>query len=327
MALVNHSVTLALCAESTISCCSLCWMHSTFFKSSFCSQRWFFCCIFFFASHIVEISPLSCDPATISHLGSCSRVHFLVLNAFFPLGRSAFVKDCCNSRWFWARQFAIIHMLHYKSSIKTGFLCGAVIVPKKSFHSNQIWLFDANTVNSKCFKCRRLLITVYVSVQICLECLICYTKRRKAIFSLIVSHYKHNPAYKQSESVGKIFDTKMIFCNLSNDHKTFEEIAASWNLSAVVNSVQAVFNQLSVIHYLVVLALLEALKYWLLSLKSLNYNPWVPRLIFLGLHAYHNSLCMLSHQNACLDAWDGLCDVFFWAVLLWLKSNHLFLLA
>lgn len=41
------------------------------------------------------------------------------------------------------------------------------------------------------------------------------------------SHYKHNPAYKQSESVGKIFDTKMIFCNLSNDHKTFEEITAS----------------------------------------------------------------------------------------------------
>lgn len=43
---------------------------------------------FFFASHIVEISPLSCDPATISHLGNCSRVHFLVLNAFFPLGKA-----------------------------------------------------------------------------------------------------------------------------------------------------------------------------------------------------------------------------------------------
>lgn len=232
MALVNHSVTLALCAESTISCCSLCWMHSTFFKSSFCSQRWFFCCIFFFC-----------------------------------------FTYCWNL-------------------------------------SSQLWPCH-NQSFRQLFPCT----------------LPCYTKRRKAIFSLIVSHYKHNPAYKQSESVGKIFDTKMIFCNLSNDHKTFEEIAASWNLSAVVNSVQAVFNQLSVIHYLVVLALLEALKYWLLSLKSLNYNPWVPRLIFLGLHAYHNSLCMLSHQNACLDAWDGLCDVFFWAVLLWLKSNHLFLLA
>ncbi len=123
MAPVNHSVTLALCAEfdNLPLFAGLNAQHLLKMRHLLTNQGYFLAIFVpqIFVALVLSIAILS---SSVIKAARCFCAHSLVLNVYFPLGGGRLVKDYCISLLRWTKHVNMTQSSHTREAMKHGFI-------------------------------------------------------------------------------------------------------------------------------------------------------------------------------------------------------------